>query len=167
LSCWQSLLLTIWKIYKPMSSIIKDPLLTDIFEMISEKLEDVPTIRELLGEGNNLRIYRAHPPKHTLYPVISMQLITRSNMPLDYLYRDYIIRLTVRETSSNRGNQDLIMQTILDVFSNPETNYSTNTTKIEAVTVNSGPGEGFETENRIYTMFETLTIKARRKTNII
>jgi len=145
---------------------INDPLLTDIFTMISEKLEADVSVREILGEGPSFKLFRTNPPKQPKYPLLIMSFLTKNHEMQDYLYIDYYIRFLIKSTSSDHTDRDKLYQKLTSIFSDPDTNYNKNNTKIESISIMPTPGEFFEPDNRVYVLPETIMIKARRNINL-
>lgn len=147
-------------------TITNDPLITDIFTMFRDKSNTVDNIKEIIGSDECLRMYREFPQEKPKYPLITMLSLNTSSPNLDYLYRDYFIRLTIYTKSTNKSNQDVLEQELFNLFSDPDTNFSKNNTKIEFVHPQPVTGEFFDEKNRCYILPITYQVRARRKTNV-
>lgn len=149
-----------------MADILNDPLVTDLMQMIRVKLAANSTVTAILGTAP-LRVYRNHPPKDKVYPIIVMTRVGRDDETDRNTSVDFFINLAIFSISHDHTSEDVLEREILTTFGNPETNYSQDDTKVEEVEVNGNGVQLWDDTHRTYNTNIELRIKARRKSHVM
>ena len=154
-----------------MTAISYDPLLTDIYEVIREKIGDNSTLTGILGvrtPTDMLRVYRMHPVTAATYPLVIMYLAGTDFFNHRGISVDFNINFSTYEKSVNKTNTDIISRELVGIFGDPgrQTKFNNDNTKIDQIIMSGGGFERFDDKFKTWITTIGIVVTARRKSHI-
>lgn len=149
-----------------------DPLLTDIFKIIREKIGANSTLTGLLGSyspTDTMRVYRHYPPKAVSYPLIVMNKVGQDIESNRSIAVDFFINLIIYNKNINKANIDTISRELMTIFGDPNSNtsFNKNNTKIDQIILTGFGAELWDDKNKVHFLPVGLNVKARRKNHLM